>query len=210
MHAPSFVVLAAGAMSASAAYMVEEPHSTTTSTSTLTHLVTITKCNPTNTLCPLYTPTTTPSSVVVSTTSSTTSSTPTPTTSSTSSSYPVFTPPPAPPAPVSSSSSAVVSSSSSSPVPVYSVKSFPALNSTTPAAFPTAYYNTTTPKSTMASPTPATLTSVAAVPSEPAGGNNGGSGYPTAPAPSPVPTGGAASLQAGLMMVMGAVAALVL
>ncbi|KAK7952204.1 uncharacterized protein PG986_007932 [Apiospora aurea] len=152
MHAPSFVVLAAGAMSASAAYMVEEPHSTTTSTSTLTHFVTITKCNPTNTLCPLYSPTTTPSPVV----------------------------------------------------------SFPALNSTTPAAFPTAYYNTTTPKSTLATPTPATLTSVAAVPSEPAGGNNGGSGYPTAPAPSPVPTGGAASVQAGLMMVMGAVAALVL
>ncbi|KAK8048808.1 hypothetical protein PG994_010538 [Apiospora phragmitis] len=189
MHASSILVLAAGAMSASAAVQGEQ-QLTTTSTSTMTHYVTITKCNPTNTLCPLYTPSTTSSSIV-STTSST-SSTPSPT------SYPVFTPPPAP-APTSSSSSSsssssVFSSSSSSAIPVYSVKSFPAHNTTTTAVFPTAYYNTTTPKSTPAMSKPATLT-----------------GYPTAPAPSPIPTGGAASLQSGLTLgAVAAVAALML
>lgn len=205
MHASSLLVLAVGAMSASAAYGVQpqpetEQHSTTTSTSTMTHFVTITKCNPTNTLCPLYTPSAT-SSPVASTTLST-SATPTPTPSSSSASYPVFTPPPAP----ALTSSSLLSSSS--PVPVYSVKSYPANNSTA-SVFPTAFYNTTTPKYTAGTPTPATLTSAAGVPTTPVGG---GSSYPTAPAPSPIPTGGAASLQsAGLMMgVMGAVAALLL
>ncbi|KAK7922930.1 hypothetical protein PG985_007001, partial [Apiospora marii] len=61
---------------------------------------------------------------------------------------------------------------------------------------------------TAGTPTPATLTSAPGVATTPVGGD---SSYPTAPAPTPVPTGGAASLQSGLMMgVMGVVAALLL
>ncbi|KAK1957615.1 hypothetical protein LY78DRAFT_379477 [Colletotrichum sublineola] len=57
---------------------------TTTMTETTTKTVTITKCNPTNTACPLYTPTSTIVPTINSTTSSSTSSS---STSSSSSSH---------------------------------------------------------------------------------------------------------------------------
>ncbi|TDZ24988.1 hypothetical protein Cob_v002159 [Colletotrichum orbiculare MAFF 240422] len=68
-------------MAASVAVAQSADETTTTLTSTTTKVVTITKCNPTNTACPLYTPTSTilptfssTTSIIVPTTSSSSSS----------------------------------------------------------------------------------------------------------------------------------------
>ncbi|KAI1459085.1 hypothetical protein F4805DRAFT_422548 [Annulohypoxylon moriforme] len=70
MHVSSLIVLVAGAASAVAQYPVESVTSsagTTTATSYLTATVTITKCNPTNTACPLYSSSSSSTSSSVST-----------------------------------------------------------------------------------------------------------------------------------------------
>ncbi|RYP74623.1 hypothetical protein DL771_002889 [Monosporascus sp. 5C6A] len=102
---------------------------TITSTQTLTAVVTVSKCNPTNTDCPLYTPTASSTSSISSSTSSSIT-----TTSSSSSSIP------------STSSSSISSSNSSSSISSSSSASptfYPTLNSTTFAGS-TSYANTTT------------------------------------------------------------------